>query len=111
MHTISAYIIGVCVAVALLIVSSIVSNCIAFRPDNSDCKSRKLWFWVFGVLSPVLTFVIALVLVYMGIKAKAKADSYMIAMAISSIVSFVLYTLCGFALSKMNKHGKLGNWF
>lgn len=110
-NVLSAYIIGALVAIVMLVVSAIKSNMIAFRPDNSDCKSRKTWFWIFGVLTPVLTFLLAFALVYMGIKTKSKADSYMVAMAISTAVSFVLYVVLGFIASKANAHGKLGNWF
>lgn len=99
------------VAVVMLIISAVVSNLIAFRPDNSDCQSRKVWFWVLGVVTPVLNFLAAFIFVYLGIKANSKKESYMIAMAISAVISFVLYIAIGFIIAKINKHGKLGNWF
>lgn len=111
MNNVSAYIIGFVVAVVMLVVAAVVSSLIAFRPDNSDCKSRKVWFWVLGALTPVFSFLIAFFAVYVGIKANSKQESYMIAMAISTVLSFAVYVLCGLALSKVNKHGKLGNWF
>ena len=111
MNNVSAYIIGVVVAVVMLVVAAVVSNLIVFRPDNSDCKSRKVWFWVLGALTPVLSFFVAFFAVYVGIKANSKQESYMIAMAVSTVLSFVIYGACGFVLSKANKHGKLGNWF
>lgn len=108
MNNVSAYVIGVVVAVVMLVIAAVVSNLISFRPDNSDCKSRKTWFWVLAALTPVFTFLAAFAFVYVGIKANSKAESYMIAMAISTVVSFVIYVGCGFILSKANKHG---NWF
>lgn len=110
-NTISAYIVGFILTVVMLIVSAIVSNLIAYRPDNSDCKNRKTWFWVLGILTPVLTFLITLVFGYLSIKSRTKADNYMVAMAISSATSFVLYIILGWILAKVNKHGKIGNWF
>lgn len=107
----SAYVIGVSVAVVLLIIAALVAMMIAFRPDNSDCKSRKIWFWVISALVPVLTFVIAFLFVYKGIKVPSKQTAYMTAMCISAGVSFVLYVILGFVLAKVNAHGKIGNWF
>lgn len=110
-NPISAYIVGFIVMVVMIGVSAFVSNLISFRPDNSDCKKRKVWFWIFGFISPVLTFVITLVFGYLSIKSHKKADNYMIAIGVSSVLSFLLYLLAGWIISKTNKHGKLGNWF
>lgn len=110
-NLISAYIVGIALAIVMLIIAAVVSNVIAYRPDNSDCKSRKIWFWILGVLTPVLTFVITLVVGYLSIKSHKKAENYMVAMAISSAVSFVLYIVLGWILAKANNHGKIGNWF
>lgn len=107
----SAYVIGVSVAVVLLIIAALVAMMISFRPDNSDCSSRKFWFWVISALVPVLTFAIAYFLVYKGIRVPSRQATYMTAMCISAGVSFVLYVILGFALAKVNNHGKIGNWF
>ncbi len=111
MDIVSAYVISAVTVIVMLIVASVVSNMISFRPDNSDCKSRKIWFWILGFLTPAVSFLIAFAFVYVDIKARSKASSYMIAMAISSIVSFIVYLIGGFVISKIDKHGKLGNWF
>lgn len=110
-NAISAYIVGIALTIVMLIIAAGVSNVIAYRPDNSDCKSRKTWFWILGVLTPVLTFVITLVVGYLNIKSHKKAENYMVAMGISSAISFVLYVVLGWILAKANKHGKIGNWF
>lgn len=110
-NAISAYIVGIALTIVMLAIAAVVSNLIAYRPDNSDCKSRKTWFWILGVLTPVLTFVITLVVGYLSIKSHKKAENYMIAMGISSAISFVLYVALGWILAKANKHGKIGNWF
>lgn len=110
-NTVFAYIVGIIIAIVMLGVSALVSNLIEFRPDNSDCKKRKVWFWILGVFSPVLTFIVTLLLGYLSIKSHKKADNFMLAMCISSVISFILYVLLGFIVAKVNKHGKLGNWF
>ena len=110
-NVVSAYILGIALTIVMLIIAAVVSNLIQFRPDNSDCKRRKMWFWILGVLTPVLTFVITLVFGYLSIKSNKKAEGYMVAMAISSAISFVLYISLGWILAKANKHGKIGNWF
>lgn len=110
-NAISAYLVGIALTIVMLIIAAVVSNLIAYRPDNSDCKSRKTWFWILGVLTPVLTFVITLLVGYLSIKSHKKAENYMVAMGISSAISFVLYVALGWILAKANKHGKIGNWF
>lgn len=110
-NVISAYIVGVVLAIVMLGIAAVVSNIISFRPDNSDCKSRKTWFWIIGALTPILTFVVTLLVGYMSIKSHKKAENYMIAMSISSAISFVLYVVLGWVVAKANNHGKLGNWF
>lgn len=109
--TTSAYIIGVIVAFVLILVSALVANLISFKPDRSDVKARKTWFWVFNILCPVFTFLIAFLLVYIGLRAHNQQTKYMIATSIASVISFVLYLVLGFIAAKANKHGKIGNWF
>lgn len=107
----SAYIVGIVISIVMLIISAITANMIAYKPNNTDCKTRKTWFWVYGVLTPVLTFIFTFTFGYLSIKSHKKADNYMIAMSISSVISFIVYVVLGFVAAKSNKHGKLGNWF
>lgn len=108
---VSAYVMGFIVSIVLILIAALVSNSIAYRPDLTDVPKRKLWFWVFAILCPVLTFGIAYILVYSGIKAHNQQNSYMIAMCISAAVSFILYVILGFIAAKFNKTGKISNWF
>lgn len=109
--TTSAYLIGVIVAIVLILVSALVANLIAFKPDRSDVKARKILFWVLDVLCPVFTFLISFIVVYIGLKSHNQQTKYMIAMAIASVISFVLYLILGIIAAKVNKNGKIGNWF
>jgi len=110
---VSAYIIGIVVFIVMLLIAAVVANAIAYQPGTnpSDPGKRKTWFWILGVLTPVLTFFLAYFIVYTGIKMQNVQDKYMTAMCISTAMSFVLYVALGFALSKIFKHGKLSSWF
>ena len=110
---VSAYIIGIVVFIVMLLIAAIVANAIAYQPGSnpSDPGKRRTWFWILGVLTPVLTFALSFFIVYTGIKMQNVKESYMTAMCISTGVSFVLYVAFGFALSKIFKHGKLSSWF
>ncbi len=108
--TASAYASGVITSIVLILVSGLIAKSISFRPDLSDVAKRKLWFWIFAILCPVVTFSIAFV-VYNSIKGRSAQNSYMIAMCVSAAISFVLYVVLGFIASKADKNGKLGNWF
>ena len=110
---VSAYIIGIVVFIVMLLIAAIISNLIAFEPGTnpSDPGKRKMWFWIFGALTPVFSFFLAYFIVYTGIKMQNVQDKYMAAMCISTALSFVLYVASGFALSKIFGHGKLHHWF
>lgn len=109
--TVSAYVIGVIVSFVLILIAALVSNAIAYRPDLTDVCKRKMWFWVFAFLCPVISFGFAYLLVYMGIRAHTQRTSYMTAMCIAAGISFVLYIILGFIAAKFNKTGKISNWF
>jgi sulfoxide reductase heme-binding subunit YedZ len=110
---ISAYIIGVAVLLVMMILSIIVSNAIKYEPGSNprDPQKRRTWFWIFGVATLVFTFLVGYIFVYTSIRVPSFATKYLIAMTISSVVSFVLYIAIGFILSKSSGHGKLSNWF
>lgn len=109
--TSSAYVIGVCVSVILVLLAALIAKVIKFNPDLSDVKKRKIWFWIFAVLCPVFTFVIAYLAIYSGIRARNQQNAYMVAMGIASGVSIVLYVIMGIIASKIDRNGKIGNWF
>ena len=111
--TSSAYTIGVVVLIVMLLIAVVIANAIAYQPGTnpSDPGKRKTWFWILGVLTPVITFFLAYFIVFTGIKMHNVQEKYMTAMCISTALSFVLYVAIGFALSKIFKHGKLSSWF
>ena len=108
--TASAYMAGVITSIVLILVSGLIAKSISFKPDLSDVAKRKLWFWILSILSPVVSYGVTFA-IYSSIKGKSAQDSYMLAMCISAVISFVIYVALGFIVSKTNKNGKLGNWF
>lgn len=107
----SAYAIGIGVCIVLILIAAFVAKSIAFQPDLNDVTKRKVWFWVFAVLCPVLTFTITYFAFYKGIRAHNQQEAYMTAMCISAAISIVLYIILGFIAAKVDKNGKIGNWF
>ena len=109
----SAYILGLGVMVVMLALAALIATLIQYEGGTNpqDPKKRRLWFWILCFLTPVFTFVLGYVLYYGDIRVPTLREKYMTAMCIASVASVVLYVVFGFVLSKLNKHGKLGNWF
>ncbi len=122
--------VGVLSALVFLLLAMLVANMIKFEPGANprDPQKRRLWFWLFGILATVLTFVLlffvfnpdmtptmvnSLSKVTPAQKAAFKKayDHYMLMAGISAGITFVLYVLLGFVLSKIFKTKKIGNWF
>lgn len=105
------YIIGaICMAVCFLF-AFISANMINYRPDHSDKSSRKVWFWVFAVITLIATFLINYFGFAQGIKVKAHQSDFITATCISTGVFFVLYIVLGFVVSKIFKNKKVQSWF
>lgn len=121
---------GIVSALAFLLIAMLVANLIKYEPGSNprDPHKRRLWFWVLGALTLITTFVLLFFvfqpattqdLVKMGAlkmpsdraayDAKFMHYSKMYPIAVG--VSFVLYVILGFVLSKIFKNKKIGNWF
>ena len=109
----NAYVISVIVAIVAMIVSIIASNRVAYKPgvNSGDVTTRRIWFWVMGVLTPVISWVICYFLVYETARGKSHKADAMQAMCIAAAVSFVLYVAVGWVLSKVFSNKKIGTWF
>jgi len=108
--TASAYMSGVITSLVLILISGLIAKSISFKPDLTDVSKRKLWFWVLAILCPIITFGITFA-IYSGIKGKSAQNTYMVAMCIATVISFIFYIVLGFIAAKTNKNGKLSNWF
>jgi sulfoxide reductase heme-binding subunit YedZ len=108
---VTAYVISIVSALVCLLIAALISNAIKFEggANPKDPAKRKLWFWVMGILTPVIGFGIGFAM--KPTKNQMEADKFTSALFIGIAVAFILYILLGFVLSKMFKNGKLGNWF
>lgn len=107
----SAYILSVIVFAVMFVISAGGANLISYKPDTSDVGKRKVWFWVLGVLTPVVAFLLNYAIFYTKIHAHSKQADFLTAMAIGAGVAFVLYVIAGLLASKISKTGKISNWF
>lgn len=112
-QSLSAYIISVVIALAFLLIAAIISNLIQFEVGSrpKDAQKRKNWFWILAVLCPIVIFMYGFLVVRPDILIPSMRDKYTIALSVGAGVAFFLYVILGFVLSKIFKHGKLGNWF
>lgn len=107
---ITAYIVSACVMIVLFLISTIIANMIAHRPGGGDITKRRIWFWVLGVLTPVIAFAINFY-ISTDIEVPTTKTTYLTQSGIASAVSLVIYILIGFILSKLFNRTKLGTWF
>jgi len=107
----STYIIAVIFAAVILLFAALISNAIKFEGgvNPTDPRRRKIWFWVLGILNPILFYCIAAFA--MAPTNKVQYNKWMDSLPIATGIGFVVYILIGFVLSRMFKNGKLGNWF
>ena len=108
---ISAYIIGFIAFFVILLISIVVANMIAYVPDSSDRRKRKVAFWCLGGLIPIITFAIGYFAIYQDIRIPSRAEAYLTALGISAVSFFVVYIIIGIVLAKIFSHGKLSSWF
>jgi len=109
----NTYIVSVVVAALVIIIAAVVSNSIAYEggAHPKDPGKRKLWFWVLSILSPILTYVLGVMVAPDQIVDPMGHDEHMKSLPIAAIVALVIYMVIGFILSKAFKNGKLGHWF
>ena len=112
MESTSAYIISVIVSLVFLLISSLIANAIKFEGGSnpSDPRKRKMWFWIIASLTPIVNYLLG----FFVFKPHANimiVNKYITALGIGTAISFVLYLVLGFVLSKIFRNGKIGNWF
>jgi sulfoxide reductase heme-binding subunit YedZ len=107
----STYILSVIFAAAVLLIAALISNAIKFEggANPKDPGKRKMWFWIFAILNPIIFYAIAAFV--MAPSNRRELEAWNDSLPISTIVGFVVYIVLGFVLSKVFKNGKLGNWF
>ena len=107
----NSYIISIVVAAVVILIAALISNAIKFEggANPKDPGKRKMWFWIMAVLNPILFYILAGIV--MVPSNRADKETWLDSIPVALGIGFVLYIIIGFVLSKMFKHGKLGNWF
>lgn len=107
----SNYILLPVIGLAMLIIAALISNSIKFETGSNpkDPRKRKIVFWTFFVLNPVVGYIVSFFLMApeKGIARTQHLDSLGLAVGIGIIT----YLLIGFGLSKIMKTSKIGTWF
>lgn len=105
------YIIGaICFAVCFFL-AILSANLTKYRTDHTDKRTRRIWFWVIGVVMAIAIFLIC----YFGwandITVPSKQSQFITHTCISTIAFFVLFVVAGLITSKAFKSKKVQSWF
>ena len=112
-QSLTAYIMAAAFSLGFLALAALVSSLIKYEGGSNpkDKQKRKTWFWVLGVLTPVLIFLVGFFFIRAGIKVPSKQENFTMHLGIATGVGFVVYILLGFILSRIFRKGKIGQWF
>jgi sulfoxide reductase heme-binding subunit YedZ len=107
----STYILSIIFAAVVLLIAAVISTAIKFEggANPKDPGKRKMWFWIFAILNPIIFYVVAAFV--MAPSNRRELEEWNDSLPIATCVGFVVYIVLGFVLSKLFKNGKLGNWF
>lgn len=110
---VNTYMVSIFSAIIILVLAILVASMIQYQSgaNPKDKMKRKLWFWIFAVLSPISVFTYNFIFVLPNIKAGPAMNKFSLHNGISPIVAFVIYLVFGIVISKIFKRKKIGNWF
>lgn len=107
----NAYMFAIAAGAAMLLIAALISSMISYQggANPTDPRQRKMVFWIFCLLTPVVIY-------FAGVGAVAPSDAlgakqFNDAIGIATAAGLGLYLIVGFILAKVFKNGKLGNWF
>lgn len=107
-------ILAIVVLAVMVLIAAFISNVIKYESgaNPKDAGKRKIVFWVVGILVPAIIYVLgAFVLAPAADDDPIIYGEFITQLSIATAVGFVLYIIIGFAMSKMFKTKKIGNWF
>ena len=105
-----AYMVSFVTLIVLFLANVLIANLINYKSDHSDESSRKIWFWVLGVLTLVVAFCVNFY-ISTDIDVPSQRSDYLLHSGISAAISFVLFIVVGFVLTKIFSNGKISSWF
>ena len=94
----------------MLLLAALISNIIKYEGGSKpkDPGKRKLVFWLFFALNPIIAYSLGLMMSPESGIAKTK---HMDSLPLGLAIGVVLYLIAGFILSKVLKTSKVGHWF
>lgn len=112
---------AIIIMVAFFVLAIISAMLINYRPGGKDATTRKVWFWIFAILTPVTSFLVNYfhkihnfdtIFAKLG-AAKITQQVHDLTMnnVYSTIAVFAAFIVLGFLLSLIFKRSKLGTWF
>lgn len=105
-----AYVVALIISILSLLIAAGITYAIPNRPGGSDIKTSKVWFYIFMIVTLVLSLVIN-IYTASTIKIPTRHDAYLSASLWAGGVSVLFYFVVGLLLSKGMSRGKLGRWF
>ena len=109
----NTYMFAVITAIVMIGIAILVATSVKNQPGPNprDAAKRKLWFWILGILTPIIFYAYNLTLVMPNIKAGPAMNKFFMHSALSPVVSIVIYIVLGVTISKIFKRKKVGTWF
>ena len=109
----NTYMFAVVAAIVMLGLAILVASMIQYQSgaNPKDRMKRKMWFWILGILTPIIFYVYNLTLVMPNIKAGPAMNKFFNHSALSPVLAFAIFVILGVVVSKIFKRKKVGNWF
>ena len=109
----NTYMFAVVTAIVMLGLAILVASMIQYQSgaNPKDRMKRKMWFWILGIITPIIFYVYNLTLVMPNIKAGPAMNKFFTHSALSPVLAFAIFVILGVIVSKIFKRKKVGNWF
>ncbi len=106
----TAYTWAIVTLIVFFLIAILSANMVPYKPNNPGTSTRRVYFWVICVLSVVVGFFVNFGIAS-GIEVPTIKSDYMLHSSIAAGISFVVFIILGFAISKMFPNKKVGTWF
>lgn len=106
----SAYMWALVSMAVCFFIAVIIANAVLYKPGNPGTATRRIWFWVFCIVSCIVGYLINYV-VGSNIDVPSTQSKYLMHSGIAAGISCVLYIGVGFLVSKLFPNKKVGTWF
>ena len=105
---------AIVVALAILLLAAIISNLIQYEGgiNPKDDNKRRLVFWVFAILNPVVYWLLAYFYLAPDPEESRRAyNRFVEVIPTDMLIGVISYIIVGIIASKIFQTGKLGHWF